>query len=51
MAKKQKDLSPKSMALMGGKATFKKYGREHYVEMVEARWKKYRKAQRAVKKV
>ena len=41
--KTKKDNSPKSLALLGGKATLKKYGKEHYKKMVEKRWKKYRK--------
>lgn len=40
---------PKTMAQLGGEATLKKYGAEHYRKMVNKRWKKYRAKAKADK--
>lgn len=44
---------PKTMAQLGGEATLKKYGAEHYRQMVNKRWKNVRakaKAEKALAK-
>lgn len=50
--KKEKE-KPKTLAQLGGEATLKKYGAEHYRKMVNKRWKKVRalaKAEKALAK-
>jgi hypothetical protein len=50
--KKEKE-QPKSLAQLGGEATLKKYGAEHYRKMVNKRWRKARakaKAEKALSK-
>lgn len=32
--------SAKSLGRLGGKATLKKYGKDHYKKMIEKRWSK-----------
>ena len=36
----KKKLTIEEFSRMGGKATYKKYGKEHYQSMAENRWKK-----------
>jgi hypothetical protein len=48
--KKKKILSQLELAVLGGEATKKKYGRAHFVAMVEKRWKNERKRKREAAK-
>jgi hypothetical protein len=41
--KVKKDLRPIVLAKLGGTATYKKYGKDHYVKMVQKRWRNARK--------
>lgn len=50
MVTKKKSLTVKEMATLGGKATFKKYGKKHYKEMGEKRWKNAKKVKKTIKK-
>jgi hypothetical protein len=34
----RKELSASDVALLGGKATMEKFGKEHYIRMVNKRW-------------
>jgi hypothetical protein len=53
MIKKKKYSIPDfaKLAKMGGDATKKKYGRAHFVAMVEKRWKNQRKREREAAKL
>lgn len=42
----KKDLRPRVLAKLGGAATYKKYGKDHYIKMVQKRWKNARKAKK-----
>jgi hypothetical protein len=46
MKMKKKIITQKQLSKLGGAATFKKYGPDHYKKMVAKRWKNYRKAQK-----
>ncbi len=51
MAKTTKKISASDFGALGGNATFKKHGSEHYKKMIAIRWDKYRKEKRRLAKL
>lgn len=50
MAKKiKKEMSVRDLAVMGGKATLKKYGAKHFSELGKKRWENERASKKKIR--